>query len=337
MLLGACAKPAAPTSSQADHASGAAFATFAEVADRPFPETTSVFWVLDARGAPIKGAHITWRGPVSGGTNAGQANGIYPAPDLPPGVYKLSATALGQAPWSTHLRVVAPGQRVQVKIIMAGPQVIYFPTPQGPIPVHDPREYVSFQHKQPRLENDDPSRMQAILQELQAEAKALATLLPPALQATATFDCMPWPTAPDQRQAFEQAIAQSPVLQTHSLYIVGDCADSVALFRQVEMMIAGTVDEATIRQELTRQHFVVQELRLTQYVPDPDFWRIRATYEPPLSLDFLRALRKVEVALPVFDIQINHTIFDKHYRPGIKPDSFRSNSGGSDGRRARLS
>lgn len=321
MLLGSCAKPAETKTSQAVHASGAAFAPFAELAARTFPETTSGFWVLDAHGAPIKGAHLTWTGPVSGGTKAGRADGIYPAPDLPPGVYKLSATAPGQAPWSTHFRMVEPGQRVQVKIFMAGPEAIYVPSYQGTIPVHEPREFVSFQHKQPRLENNDPIRMQAILHELQAEAKALATLLPPALQASATFDCMPWPTAADQRQAFAQAIAQSPVLQTHSLYILGDCADSVALFRQVELMIAGTVDEATIRKELARQHFDVQELRLTKHAPGPSFWRIRATYQPPLSLDFLRALCKVEAALPAFSIQINHTIAVEHSRPGTQPHS----------------
>jgi hypothetical protein len=286
--------------------------SYADMLHGPYPQQEGSFaWVFDTDGEPVIHAEINYSGKNASGTiKYATGKGIYTFPTLAPGLYTLTVKAAGYETYKRVATVYAMGH-FRSKIVLGRPGSIYGFTPWGPVPLINPAEIVGFTSK--IAATNDPYELQAITEAVTTEIKRICYLLPPGNYCNVLSRKIAWPKDQAQRAAFQQAIEQSTIIQTHALYLSDDPSFNAPITSYADCRIAATISEEEVRKVLAAHHFNIVSLSIGNINNNDDQVLVAGiTYQLPLSLDYLRHLDAINKILPVTDIFVS-------YIPGVEP------------------
>ena len=233
----------------------------------------------------------------------GNKDGLYFMSPPTPGIYKIVVTSPGYEKQIQHC-IVYHQAVFKKKIVMGKPGSIYLPV-HGLFPLTSPTENVSLMIKK---SYKDQEELQLIYIAAQKEIDSLRMIYSDSATPFNRYNnCISWPQDSIKRKALKKAIEESDILKTHTLHYAGGCGYIPgAMISFGYFWVSLDADEKTIRSVFSKYGFVINQMMpgggSSSY---PIYWNISATYLPPLSLDYLWDIKKINDELPLVGVNID--------------------------------
>lgn len=281
-----------------------------------YPESkVPSIYIVDSEVNPVNNASIfyTYIGQTDFKTivNNNRNDGIYLMDDLAPGIIRIEVSAPGFES-QIQYAVVYPNSIFKKTIALGKPGDVYLPTFNGPFPLTNPSEIISFHIKSTGDFKNDSLLREQMSRSAKVELNRLRPYSDTIYQGMYNLNCLAWPSDSVKRSVFYKLINENDILATYLLYVDGNAISMGALVKYSEFWVLRDTDEKKIRESLARHGFEILRMHVDGVTPHPPFWRVRTTYNKPLSLDYLRDIQNLRTEIPLLRTTIDYLVKAKN-------------------------